>query len=427
MPLRPVRGFRRAAAGTALLALAACSGRREPSAAAGDLAAVCEQEVKSAAAAPVRRASWRLAPGLLAGDEKEAPLGKVVGAAWHPALNRLYVLDAYRGGVTAYDENGRRVLSFGRIGGGPGEFGELGGSHGGRSVYNQLSVLGDGRIAIMELGVLHVFESDGRFVQRMRITQSDAGPHSVLQVAGFSESAALFSVTGAMDFGTDDRDQRTGLRLVRASVRGAALDTAAFGRVRNNLNRMPPFGRVPPRDPYLEYYRRVWDAVPSGLVAVPSQFVPGVCFFDARGGLLTAYRIEAEAIEVDRTERQRVINGLRERFGDKPPLGRQSWEEQVKAWPRTVPPYGDVALAPDSVAWLLRPIRGGGATVDLVHASRGYLGSIDPLEERLPLAFAGGCAYVVEERVPESLDRGPATYGLRRWCRPTNSAPTGGR
>jgi hypothetical protein len=410
-------------AGLALAA--ACGNRRAAGADAGaeDLAARCERAVQAAPAATAHTAAWRFVPGRIVGDEERSPLGRIVGAAWHPRERRLYVLDAYNGGVSVFDSAGVRVASFGRIGGGPGEFEELGGSHGARPVYNQLAVLGDGNLAVMELGRLHVFTPDGRFVQRMRVTESDPGPFAVLHVAGFSARSVLFGQTGAMDLATDERGRRTALRLLRASVRGERLDTAAFGLIRNNLNRMPRFTGLPPSDPYLSYYRRTWDALPSGLLAVPSQSLPGVCFFDGDGMLTGAHRVDAPVIEVDHAERERVLNGFRAAAGRAPPMGAQSWEEQYPAWPRTVPPYGDVAVAPDSVAWLLRPLSGGSATVDLVHATRGYLGSLQPPGGRLPLAFGdGGCGYVIEERVAEHLDGGPSYYGLRQWCR-ERSAP----
>jgi hypothetical protein len=393
----------------------------------GDLAARCERSAKTAPGQPPHASALRLVPVGSVGDEETSPLGKVVGAAWHPRERRLYVLDAFNGGVSVFDSTGRRVARFGGIGGGPGEFEELGGGHGARPVYNQLALLGDGRIAVMELGRLHVFTADGRFVQRIRVTDSDPGPFAVLHVAGFDGGSVLFSETGAMRMSTDDPAERTALRLVRASLRGEALDTAAFGGIRNNLNRMPPFRGMPPWDPYLAYYRRVWDALPSGLLAVPSQFTPAVCFFDGSGTLLSTLRMDLPAIPVDHAERERVLDGFRASAGDRPPMGAGSWEEQYPSWPRTVPPFADVALAPDSAAWLLRPLRGGGTLVDRVHPTRGYLGSLPAPGGRLPLTFDAACAYVLEERAPDAPGAGGGFYGLRRWCPAASSAPAAAR
>lgn len=410
-----VRPRRRRPRGTALatLLLAACAGPTDGDGSSGDLAARCEQAVRAAPAQPLRSASVRLEPAATIGDEDRSPLGKVVGAVWHPGTQRLFVLDAYNGGVAAFDTAGRRLQAFGRIGGGPGEFEELGGGHGARSVYNQLALIGDGRLAVMEPGRLHVFTADGRFVQRIRVTDTDPGPFAVLHVAGFDGGSVLFSETGAMRLTTDDREERTALRLRRARLRGEALDTGALGSIRNNLNRMPAFRGMPAPDPYLAYYRRAWDALPTGLLAVPSQFSPGVCFFDAAGALTAAHRTGAPVIPVDREERQRVLDTFRDQ-APAPPMGAKRWEEQYPAWPQTVPPYADVVLAGDSVAWLLRPLRDGGSAVDLVHAARGYLGSMPPPGGRLPLAFDFRCAYVLDERAPSAS--APGFYGLRRWC-----------
>jgi hypothetical protein len=418
--VRPARlSARSVVLAVAMCLLSACAlDERQRPRDGGDLAARCEQAVGKAQA--VREAGWRFTPVAAIGDEERGPLGKVVGAVWHPRERRLFVLDAFNGGVTVFDSAGRRLFRFGRIGGGPGEFEELGGSHGARPVYNQLALLGDDRIAVMELGRLHVFTTDGRFVQRMRVTDSDPGPFAVLHLAGFSDGSVLFSETGAMRLSTDDPEQRTALRLIRASVAGAEIDTVGFGGVRNYLHRVPRFTGMPPDDPYRVYDRRGWDALPSGLLAVQSQVLPGACFFDGAGRLVSASRVDAPLIQVDRAERQRVLDGVRAIAGQAPPMGARSWEAQYPVWPQTVPPYGDLALSPDSVAWLLRPLRGGGSTVDLVHARRGYLGSVQPPAGRLPLTFDSACAYVLEERVP---DAGPAFYGLQRWCRQADRTP----
>jgi hypothetical protein len=365
--------------------------------------------VKALAWQPVRTGKFA--------DEQEHPLGRIVGAVWHPGQRRLYVLDGLNGGVSVYDSAGERVGGFGRTGGGPGEFEELGGAHGARAAYNQITLLGTRHLAVLESGLLHVFEVDGRFVQRVRTMGEQAGPFAVLQLAGISDRAVLFAKTGAMELGTRERDERTALRLLQASLEGTSIDTAEFGRLRNNLNRLPPFDGFPPPDPYIEYYRRTWDAIP-GVLAVASQFLPGVCFFDAGGRLLRVERVDAKVFEVDRAERSRVLAGFRRVGGERMPMINKRWEDHYRAWPATVPPYADLALAGDSVAWLERPRPGRKSVVDVYHLARGYLGSLDPPWERLPLAFSPGCAYVVEQEVPAEVRGENYFYGLERWCWP---------
>lgn len=382
----------------------------------GTLAARCETAVERAAAAPPRASAWHFVADLPIGDEGAHPLGRVMGAAWDPRRGTLYVLDGSNSRVSIYDGRGRWVGEFGRHGLGPGEFEELGPGHGVRPVYNQLAVVG-GNVAVMELDLLHVFDVQGRFLARLRTGAAQAGPHGVRQLAAISDSAVLFPQTGAMRLDTEDREVRTGLRLVRASLRGTAVDTAEFGLLRNNLYRMPPFKRIPQGDPFLDLYNRTWDAVPSGLVAVASQFQHGVCFVDRGGRVVSAWRVDEPPIAVDARERARVVEARTRAAGPVMPMTGQRWEDLYKAWPSTVPPYADLALAPDSVAWAERRRRDGSRVVDLYHARTGYLGSLEAPGGRLPLTFSPGCAFVVEEQTPEQVAGRNYFYGLRRWCR----------
>lgn len=399
-------------------ASAACGrGKGEDAARQGaTLAARCETAVEHAAAAPPRASAWRFAPDLPIGDEDAHPLGRVMGAAWDAQRGTLYVLDGNNSQVAMYDGHGRWLGAFGRSGLGPGEFEELGPGHGVRPVYNQLAVVG-GRVAVMELDLLHLFDAQGRFLARLRTGEGQAGPHGVRQLAAISDSVVLFPQTGAMRLDTEDREVRTGLRLVRASLRGAALDTAEFGRLRNNLYRMPPFKGVPQSDPFLDLYNRTWDAIPTGLVAVASQFQHGVCFVDRGGSVVNAWRVDEPPIAVDAEERARVVEARTRIAGPVMPMTGQRWEDLYKAWPATVPPYADLALAPDSVAWAERQRRDGSRIVDLFHARTGYLGSLEAPGGRLPLTFSPGCAFVVEEQTPEQVAGRNYFYGLRRWCR----------
>jgi hypothetical protein len=390
------------------------------------LAARCEAAVERAAPAPQRASPWSFASDLAIGDEEAAPLGKVMGAAWDARRRVLYVLDGNNSQVAMFDGRGRRLGAFGRPGQGPGEFEELGPGHGVRPVYNQIAIVG-GTVAVMELDLLHLFDAQGRFLARLRTGAGQAGPHGVRQLAAISDSAVLFPQTGAMLLDTDDREVRTGLRLVRASLRGTALDTAEFGRLRNNLYRMPPFKGVPQSDPFIDLYRRTWDAIPGGLVAVASQFQHGVCFVDRGGRVVAASRLDEPPIAVDAAERARVVEARTRVAGPVMPMTGQRWEDLYKAWPATLPPYSDLALAPDSVAWAERHRRDGSRIVDLFHARTGYLGSLEAPGGQLPLTFSPGCVFVVEEQTPEQVTGRNYFYGVRRWCRrPAPGAPAGG-
>jgi hypothetical protein len=394
----------------------------------GDLSLRCERALERADAAAVRPLSWAYAPVGVVGDETH-PLGRIVGAAWHPRQQRLYVLDAVNQKVMTYGARGEYLGSFGRRGKGPGEFDELGGAHGSRAVYNQLALLGDGHLVVNDFGLLHVFDTAGRFVGRMSTGGVQAGPHAIRHLGAISDSAVLFAETGAMRLQTSDREVRTGLQLVEASLRGEAIDTAEWGRMRNTLHRFPPFERMPPRDPYGSYFRRTWDAIPSGVLAIPSQTAHGLCFFDRESRLLRAFRVRAPLKRVDQAERSRIQEDLRSKFGAAVPMVGGSWDDHFKVWPETVPTYVDVALAPDSIAWVERPLPDESRMVDLYHVERGYLGSLKPLGERLPIAFASGCAFVVDLKIPAEVRGENYFYGLRRWCRaadPAAAAAAGG-
>jgi len=387
----------------------------------GDLSLWCEQALQRAEGARVRPLPWTYASAGVVGDEAH-PLGLIVGAAWHPAKQRLYVLDAVNQKVMTYGAGGEYLGSFGRRGKGPGDFDELGGAHGSRAGYNQLALLGDDHLVVNDFGLLHVFDGEGRFVNRISTGGALAGPHAIRHLGAISDSTVLFAETGAMRLQSSDREVRTGLQLVEASLRGEAVDTAEWGRMRNTLHRFPSFERMPPRDPYGSYFRRTWDAIPSGVLAIPSQAAHGVCFFDRERRLLGSHRVDAPLIRVDQAERSRIQEDLRGKFGPTVPMTGGSWDDHYKVWPETVPTYVDVALAPDSIAWVERPLPDRSRMVDLYHVERGYLGSIEPLGERLPIAFAPGCAFVVDMKIPEELRSESYFYGLRRWCRAAEPA-----
>jgi hypothetical protein len=382
----------------------------------GDLSEPCERALETTDAAPVRQLAWTYSPDLAIGDEIH-PLGRVVGAAWHPGQRRLYVLDALNQRVATYDARGAFLGSFGRKGDGPGEFDELGNAHGSRPVYNQLALLGESHLVVNDFRVMHVFDSGGRFIGRLGTGGAQAGPHAIRHLASFSDSTVLFAETGAMRLETSDRDVRAGLRLMETFLRRQAVDTARWGRMRNTLYRFGSFKEMPPRDPYGGYFRRTWDAVGSGVLAITSQSRHGVCFFDREGQLKRAFRVDAPVIRVDQAERSRIQNDLRKSLGPTIPMIGGSWENFYEEWPEIVPPYVDIALAPDSIAWVERPVPGGAQMVDLYHVERGYLGSREPLGQRLPITFSPGCAFIVDEQIPARVRGNDYFYGLRRWCR----------
>lgn len=399
-----------------------CSGDRETpgpqrvsAAPASDLSVRCDRALRGSTPAKVRALPAAYRPDMRVGADDAHPLGQVVGAAWDPEARRLYVLDGASSRVAVFDSEGRWVADFGGAGGGPGEFEQVGTGHGSRAVFNQLALLSGGRLAVADYRLLHLFSTDGRFVDRVDTQASRDGPHAVRHLAPVSDSAFLFAESGAMRLETSERAVRTELRLLRVQPRGEALDTVVFGTMRNVLDRLPEFELAPPRDPYTSWYRRTWDASPQGLLAVVSLYEHGLCFFDPAGNIRGSHRVEAPVVEVDGDEKERVMADLR-KLGKGPPLGGGSWNDFYKSWPEALPRYTDVALAPDSVAWVSRPTGGERSAVDLYHVRRGYLGTMDPLGATLPITFGDGCAFVVTEQVGEGGGPENDFYGLRRWC-----------
>jgi hypothetical protein len=407
----------------ALLVLGACG--REPGLAApppdsADLSARCDAALEEARPASLRKLAWSYQPRRRIGDENTHPLGRIVGAAWTPENDRLFVVDGINGRVSVYGASGEFLRSFGRTGGGPGEFEELSGMHGMRAVYNQAAVLAPGFVGIQDLGLLHLFDLSGRFVHRIPTNGAQQGPFAVRHVAAFSDSSFLIAENGAMWMEAPDPAVRTRIRLLVATVRAGALDTLEYGYIRSHLARLPASGGVPRSDPYSSDYRRTWDASAPGLLSVASLEHHGVCFFGAAGELLAAHRVRAPEIPVDGAEKRRVVEVAR--AGAKSgPMAGWDWEKAYRAWPRTAPFYVDVVLAPDSTVWMERVIPGGGREIDLYHPRRGYLGSMPPLGSRLPVTFASRCGFAVQEEAAGDPG-GTDFYGLVEWC-PT---PIGG-
>ena len=392
--------------------------REIPPTAERDLSRTCDAALADVRAASMQTLPWEYSSSHLIGDEKSHPIGRVIGAAWDEAQHRLYVLDGLNGQVAVFDSTGAYLSSFGQPGKGPGEFEDLGAGHGSRPVYNQIAHLPTGYFVVNDLSLLHLFDASGEFIDRVTTRGAMEGPYGVRHIASVTDSTLLFAENGAMRLESSALDLRTSIRIRQAIVRNGHLDTLPFARISNNLDRLPipPFDGLPPRDPYFSEYRRTWDAIPSGLLAIVSLYHHGVCFFDVQGELQRSYRIDAPIIEVDRAERARVLQQTRERVRELPPMMGDKWEDIYDVWPETAPFYVDIAMASDSVAWVERRLPGNQRMIDLFDFHRGYMGSIPPLGEYLPITFSPNCAFIVDEEVTGGTD-GKYFYGLKRWCR----------
>jgi hypothetical protein len=372
----------------------------------------CEAALPDASASRPQLVNFPLAVVSRIGNEEQHSLGSIVGVRSLDS-RRVAVLDGINSNVSVFDTSGRFASSFGRQGYGPGEFEELGSGHGSRKVYNQIAVAQVGWIAIKDLNLLHVFSQEGRFVGRIETQGARDGPHGVRHIAAVSDSSFLFARTGAMDYEAADSTSRVSLRIYELFVRATTLDTVYRGRIDNTLVRFRRPDPRPPRDPYASMYRRTWDAQSDGLLATVSLRQHGVCFFDGQRELVGAYRLRAPILRVDRGEKRRLLASLKESLGAAPPMGPATWDDLFTEWPRTLPFYTDVVLSPGGTAWVERPISASEKVVDLFHARRGYLGTMQVPEPRLPIAFHGKCALF------EAMEtHAEAFYGIRMSCPP---------
>lgn len=381
---------------------------------AADLSAACEAALVTRLPNGIRLLAWSYRPSGRVPTGGGVTVGRVVGVAWAPETQEVFVADGFANDVKVFNAEGGVERTIGRRGGGPGEFEEIGGAHGSRPVYNQVATVGPGHVAVQDFRALHVFSADGLFVDRVPTGGALSGPFGVRHLAPWTDSSVLFAETGAMLLEQGASAERRKLRLLEATVRRGRIDTSFWGDVSSSLDRLPPFSGFPPSDAYAWHYARTWDAVP-GLLAVVSFHRHGICFMDRTGVVQGAYRLGAPVLPVDDGEKRRILDALVERFGPRTPTGT-SWEDEFDFWPSTVPFYTDVMLSRDSTAWVERPIDGGRRVADLFHAARGYLGSLELLWPRLPRAGMNGCLLVVTEHVNPGSNREEDYYGLERWC-----------
>lgn len=379
-----------------------------------DLAQKCDSALMRGDAADVRPAGVEFRPAQRIGGRETAPLGSVLGVDYDPGAGHLYVLDGMNAAVKVYSNEGDLIRQFGSSGEGPGEFQNLGGPH---FKYDQLAVVDGEHVFARSHSHVHHFTASGEFVDRHPVEQGrHSGPFSVPHVAPITNSSVLYSTTGAFDLSVSSRGERTALDLERIVLSGDGTAVEPFARLRNETVLLPDFSRYPPRSPYRGMIQRTWDAAATGLLAVASLEVPGVCFVGSSGSVFNAYRVGASRVRVDEEERTRVLAERRQKFGPRAPMTEKRWEEFYSWWPDSLPPVTDLVLGPDSTVWLERPIHGGERRIDLVHAVDGYLGTFSSPTDSMPVGFLGSCPLMTETRTSSRSDVTRGFFGLRAWC-----------
>ena len=381
---------------------------------ASDLAARCEEAVADMRPQVPHRVDLELEPGVAFGNDESHALGRVLGVAWDGV--RLHVLDGTRG-VAVYDTLGHRLSGYAGIGEGPGEMWDQSGLHGSRSGYNQVASLDDGYVMVYGRDRLHLFESSGTYVDRVSTGAELDGLFAVRHVAPIDGSRAAVARTGSTaSFRADSllRTERQLIEVAAATEQGFAIRPLAYVYDRHSGDR--PMGRrYPARGPYDSWTRRLWDAH-EGILTVLPLAAAGVCFFRVDDLVLaSAVRLGVRPIPVDRRERRRVINELRER-GQRVPMTGESWEDFFGFWPPYIPINLDIVMATGTVTWVERSVSANGRVVDLYHPERGYLGTTELPFDGLPLGFDDRCAYVVTTEPQMRIAAGEPFYGLQRWC-----------
>ena len=381
---------------------------------ARDLATRCEEAVADTRPQVPRRVDLELEPGVAFGNDESHALGRVLGVAWDGV--RLHVLDGMRG-VAVYDTLGHRLSGYAGIGEGPGEMWDQSGLHGSRGGYNQIASLDNGYVIVYGRDRLHLFDTGEAYIHRVSRGAELDGPFAVRHVAPIDGSRAAVARTGAMaSFRADSllRTERQLIEVAAATDQGLAIRPLAYTYDRHSGDR--PMGRrFPARGPYDSWTRRLWDAH-EGILTVLPLTAAGVCFFRVDDlALASAVRLGVRRIPVDRRERLRVINELRER-SQRVPMTGGSWEDYFGFWPPYLPINLDIVMATGTVTWVERAASPNRRVVDLYHPERGYLGTTELPFDGLPLGFDDRCAYVVTMEPQVRIAADEPFYGLQRWC-----------
>jgi len=355
-----------------------------------DVGATCEVAVENAAAVDVRLRDLMLNTVSRYAPRRDVAFRTVADAEWDADSDLLYVLDGASRTVFAFDGQSAALLStYGAPTTDeppePGRFSELPD----RFQRNVLASIGEGRTVVKDLRAMHVFGDRIRTPVSERL--DDVGAYRSITAIG--PDMAIAALDGSTLMMEPEWSRRTRLTLTRIVFEDHSLTRIEVGWMGNHLR-----GRSPPREggfpnygsPYKPYYKRYLDGVSQArLWVTASQEVHGVCFFNETGTLLRSYRVNAPVITVDEDEKNAILSG--QTNGPLPMLGVSPSIFHEEAWPQTVPRYVDVALSSDSTVWMQRLLGKGETVFDLFHFQDGYLGTVTPPWEQLPLTFRKAC------------------------------------
>jgi hypothetical protein len=329
---------------------------------------------------PDRLLEWEFEPVLDLGNVEDGPTaffrvsGSSVGA---DSAGHLYVLDAGRHVVSVFDISGRHLQSYGRQGGGPGEFGF--------PAY----------LAVAPTGAAAVYDFDKRALVMFNATGAYAGlfPLEVPQngkVAFVGPETVAAAV--AIPIATGDSAE---LRLLLLGP-----DTVELSKVRRIDRFQPKQFRCPiPALPSIFLPRVVWDGHPQR-VALSDGVGYEVRMYE-NGRLSGIWRRDLPQIGATlNLAAWEVANGDSLRvFGCAVPA------EEAAAklgYAETAPIIKNLTISPDGGVWLLRRTTVAGEyKIDILDATGAYIGTL-PSQSPFPTIFRNSDEIVTVE--PDELD-----------------------
>lgn len=385
-----------------------------------NLTRLCESARPTNGSPAVRPADLAFPESRRIGDEAPEKLGRVVGLeGGEGADSAIWVADAFRPGIVVFSQDGTFRTSFGEQGRGPGDFAGMGvGSHGGTADFDQLDRLGDDLLTVAGNDHIHLFTSDGDFVDRVETMFSLNGPFAHRHLAGWSDREVLFVRTAAGRFGSADPDSippQHVMKLVRLSRTGQSFETSVEAVLHNSIVRLHPYDGFPPNSYFQRHFARTWDAAGERLLATYAFDHHRVCLFGDDLQMVAAYQIDAPTVEVDDEVRQAALERSRQAFGDSPPMAGGTWEDFYDVWPESFPRYTDIVVSPDSTVWAERPTGLDRWAVDLFRPGEGYVGTLRSLSGRLPVDFVGECPVWTTTDIRKD-EPGAGFYGLEIRC-----------
>jgi hypothetical protein len=313
------------------------------------------------------------------------------------AAENLYVLDRLNQRVVVFDSAGRLVRTFGRRGGGPGEFG----------APQQLAVTRAGEIVVSDVGrrTLSFFHGDGRFVR----SQPYAGasmligkrlathPHGGVVSLAMGNPAA----GGASAFGEE----------VLLWVPTSPGTPRALASVSKPRSRASTTGAVTVHAPPFFAPGFHFGVLPDGTLAVADGAGWTIRILDSSGRVVRRLERPVQPRRVTARDRERAVQrqareeaeggGLRlvgARAGPVSATVRRSLAEQLRnaEFARVIPVITGIVVHPSGTLWIGRsgPAADRPGSIDVVTPQGRYVGTIPAME--LPAAFSphGRAAFV---------------------------------